>query len=109
MTGFYDSLEKQYEDFVDSGTLEAFGLFEFDEDNSERRLIEAINYFRKTGIDSIDCDAPINHLNEKEKEALNKGGSIRPKLYAMLLFSKVEYGISNKELFLKHSYSYSKD
>lgn len=108
MPDFYDALENQYDALVGSGALQAFELFEFDEDSSQAPLVEAINYFRETGIDSIDSNAPVNHLSDEERKALYKGGKFRQNLYAMLLFSKIEHGLSNKELFLKHSHKYSK-
>lgn len=63
-TLFCDSLEEQYTQAKKDGLFEILKVLELDKENSDRNLIQAINYFnKKDGL--IEKDAPINFLTER--------------------------------------------
>ncbi len=104
---FCDSLEKQYEQVKGEGLFEILKIFDLDEEHSDKNLVEAINYFKKTS--SIKKDAPIDFLTEHEKILINRDGKFRQGLYCMLLSSKLSEGIQNKSVFLQHSLKFAYD
>lgn len=78
----------------------------FNENNSNKPLIKAINYFKnKDG--QVDCKAPCEFLEEEEQKILtNDKGSFRTSLYKILLFIHIAHSIKSGELNLKYSYRY---
>jgi TnpA family transposase len=79
-------------------------LIEFDEKSSNKNLLDAIKYFKKTS--NIKQDAPLYFLDEDEKIAIHSEGKIRISLYKAFLFVHVSDGIKSGILNLKHSYKY---
>jgi hypothetical protein len=79
-------------------------LIEFDEKSSNRKLIEAISYFKNS--DNITKTAPIEFLEEDEKLAVIEENKIKVPLYKSLLFIHISNGIKSGVLNLKYSYKY---
>jgi len=105
-TLFCDSLENQYKQAKKDGLFEVLKVLELDKKHSDRKLVLAIDYFKKkNGI--IEKDAPIDFLTEREKRIVNQDGKFRPDLYCMLLSTKFSEAIQNKSAFIQHSSKYS--
>ncbi|HEV2601205.1 MAG TPA: hypothetical protein VGT41_02815, partial [Candidatus Babeliales bacterium] len=78
----------------------------FNEDNSNKLLISAINHFREKDT-KIDHKAPMGFLKADEKEAINsQDGKFSVSLYKALLFMHVCDAMKSGELNLKYSYRY---
>lgn len=105
---FCDSLEKQYEQAKKDGLFEVLKVLELDKENSDSKLVKAIDYFNeKNGI--VEKDAPIDFLAEPEKRIVNRDGKFRQNLYCMLLSTKFSEAIQNKSAFIKHSLRFAFD
>jgi TnpA family transposase len=80
-------------------------LIQFDEKSSNKNLMHAIKYFKDTN--TIKQDAPLEFLDEEEKQAVyNSDSKIRVSLYKALLFIHISDGIKSGILNLKYSYKY---
>ena len=108
---FESSVEKKYE-FIEeqsqalqeklSGIVKTM---KFDEVNSHKDIIEAINYFKKhNGL--IQKDSPVAFMNDEEQSIIFTEGKIRVSLYKVLLFFHIADSIKSGRLNLKYSYRY---
>lgn len=78
----------------------------FNEDNSNKPLIKAINNFKNKNA-QIDSKAPCDFLSEDEqKVVIDDKGSFRPSLYKILLFISIAEAIKSGCLNLIYSYRY---
>ncbi|QSZ43184.1 Tn3 family transposase (plasmid) [Sulfurimonas aquatica] len=84
-----------------SGILKAI---EFDEANSNKNIIAAINYFKNSSY--ISSTAPKEFLDEEERITIFESGKFRVSLYKVLLFFHVSDAIKNGTLNLKYSLKY---
>ncbi len=81
-------------------------ILTFNEDNSNKTLVSAINHYRKKD-GKIELNAPMGFLKPEEKEAIiNQNGKFRVSLYKILLFMHIADAIKSGELNLKYSYRY---
>jgi len=79
---------------------------EFDEPQSEKKIIAAINYFKKKE-GNIGADAPLDFLDGDHLNVVHESnGKLRVSLYKSLLFQKIADAIKSGVLNLKHSYKY---
>lgn len=85
-----------------SGVVKAI---EFDESTSDKKIIEAINYFKNRDGD-IAKDAPQSFLTEEEQETIFEQGKFRVSLYKIVLFFHISDAIKSGTLNLKYSYRY---
>lgn len=103
---YYKHLEAQFDSTDASTAILMLKLIKLDDKHGDQNIIEAVQYF----VDK-DChpekDAPTSFLTEDEVSAVHGEGSFRPKLYSMLLASKVADGIENKTLFITDSHSFA--
>ncbi len=103
---YYNHLESQFDSTDGTNAILIMKLLKLDDEHGDQNIIEAVRYL----VDK-DCrpegDAPTNFLTDNEVSAINRDGKFRPKLYSMLLASKVADGISNKTLFFPDSYKYA--
>lgn len=78
----------------------------FDEKHSDKKLLEAIDYFNKDNS-VFDESTPFTFLKENEKKILLEKSDI-PKIskWKLLLFIHVIFGIRDKKLVLKYSYKF---
>ncbi|MDQ5884251.1 MAG: hypothetical protein QG556_590 [Pseudomonadota bacterium] len=105
---FCDGLEKQYEQAKETGVFEVLKVLELDKAHSDENLVQAIDYFnKKDGL--VEKDAPMDFLTEHEKSMVNQEEKFRHRLYGMLLSTKFAEAISNKSVFLQHSFKYGFD
>lgn len=100
-------------DFIESKSISLQGKLssiikeiEFDEESSNKDIIEAINYFRDNA--KITNKAPSLFLDEDEQIAIFNGDKFRISLYKVLLFFHISDAIKNGTLNLKYSYRYKK-
>ncbi|MFN4149322.1 MAG: Tn3 family transposase [Candidatus Sericytochromatia bacterium] len=80
---------------------------EFDRINSNKKLLEAIDYYRqKNGV--IDHNAPDSFIEDyKKKDALiDIDGKFRISLYKVFLFQDISDAVKSGSLNIKHSYRY---
>jgi len=92
------SLTRKYNDYLQ--------LWEFDQEKSNRHVLNAINYLKETKHFSKD-ECPTDFLTENEKTIfLNDEDYPSITKYRVLLFCKMERCIRNKSLVLLHSYRY---
>ena len=82
-------------------------ILEFDKQNSDKNLIEAIDYYVDSDINfNVEC-APKEFLNKAELHVLSLSTSIPPiSKYKALLFYSIWKNVKNKRLLLTSSYRY---
>jgi len=81
-------------------------LWEFDQEKSNKHVLNAINYLKDTKHFSKE-ECPTGFLSENEKTIfLNDDDFPYITKYRVLLFCKMEETIRNKSLLLLHSYRY---
>lgn len=80
-------------------------VLQFNEDESDPVLMEAIEYFQKHDGKIADT-APTAFLKPKELEIVTKEDEFNVPLYKFLLFVHVADGIRSGDLNLKYSYRY---
>lgn len=102
--GFFDELES-LSARLQRRVSNIIKQIEFNEETSDKQLIQAVNYF-KSGNGTIQDDAPINFLALNEKEAVYKGKKLRVPLYKIFLFLHIADAIRSGKLNLKHSYRF---
>lgn len=78
---------------------------EFNADTSSDYIIRAINTFRSVDGE-VNNHAPVDFLDENEKEAIYADGKLRISLYKVLLFAHMANGIKSGDLNLLCSYRY---
>lgn len=102
---FFNMLEK-YSVKLQNRVSGILKILVFNEDNSDKNLMEAINYYKlKDG--KLDHHSPTAFFTPEEKEALSSpDGKFNISLYKILLFMHVSDAIKSGELNLKHSYRY---
>ncbi len=102
---YFDTLEKlsiKLQNRVSS----ILKILVFNENNSNKALVRAINYFREKDT-KLDHKAPMEFLNTEEKNAVKpQDTNFRVSLYKALLFIHVSDAIKSGELNLKYSYRY---
>ena len=78
----------------------------FDESTSDKKLMNAIKYYKKRdGI--LKNNSPVSHLNKEEKKiVVEDSGKLRTSLYKSILFQKIAHLIKSGALTLKDSYKY---
>lgn len=92
------SLQARVSDIVKS--------LDFDEESSNTKLIEAINYYKKRD-GKLNNEAPLGFLDpEERKMVLGKEKKLKVSLYKILLFRAISTGLRCAALNLKHSYKY---
>lgn len=102
---YFDILEK-LSIKLQRRVAEILKVLVFNENNSDKILLKAINYFA-TKVGSINSNAPTDFLEDEEKEALTgDNNTFRGSLYKILLFMRVANAIKSGELNLKYSYRY---
>lgn len=107
-TLYCESLEQQYQEATEQDIFKVLEILELDEEHSDKHIVAAVNYFKKHhGV--IKNDAPLDFLTEREKNIIHQECNIRSGLYCMLLSQKFADGMSNKSLFMKHSFKYAFD
>jgi len=78
----------------------------FDRESSNKKLIKAIDYYKKKD-GAIGIDAPIDFLKPEDKDALlDDHKKIRVSLYKVLLFQEIAKAIKSGALNLLYSYKY---
>ena len=103
---YYDYLEKQYEQTKKDGLLDILRVLELDEEHSDESLVVAVNYYNQNE-DNIKENAPVGIFNKYEQRMINKDGTFRPALWAMMLSLKFSEAIQEKKAYIKHSNKYS--
>ena len=103
---FYDHLETQYDQSKENGLFEILRVLELDEEHSDGRLVEAVNYYNQNE-GNIKENAPVGIFNKYEQRKINKDGNFRPALWAMMLSMKFSEAIQEKKAYIKHSDKYS--
>jgi len=99
---YYNHLESQFDSESAATAFMIMKVLKLDGDHGDQKITSAVRYFLDKNLQPED-DAPTDFLTTGEVAALNRNGTFRPKLYAMLLASKVSEGISNKTLFIQNS------
>jgi TnpA family transposase len=78
----------------------------FDKHTSKPALLKALEYYQ-THYSTLDKNAPVAFLEEKERAALNNAdGKFRISLYKMWLFIKTAHAIKSGAINLLHSAKY---
>lgn len=103
---YCESLEKQYQEATEQGIFKILEILDLDEEHSDKHIVAAVAYFKKHN-GTIKEDAPIDFLSERERKMVCQEGKFRPGLYCMLLSQKFADGMTNKSLFIKHSFKYA--
>lgn len=80
-------------------------LLDFNADTSNSDIINSIEYFR-TNNGEIGTDAPVDFLNNDEKDIIFAGNKLRVSLYKILLFFSIADAIKSGKLTLKYSHDY---
>ena len=78
---------------------------EFNQETSDKNLIEAISYFKKKD-GNIDKNAPLSFLEDEEIKLVFKKDVFKVSLYKTLFFKAVCDGVKAGTLNLKYSYKY---
>ena len=107
----FDTVIDNKYDFIESKSVSLQGklsgilkVLEFDEEASNKNLIEAINYFKNNP--TLTNKAPKAFLDEEEQKAIFNCDKFRVSLYKILLFFHVSDAIKNGTLNLKYSYRF---
>lgn len=107
----FDTVTDNKYDFIESKSVSLQGklsgvlkAIEFDEEASNKNLIEAINYFKNNPI--LTNKVPKVFLDDEESAAVFDNGKFRVSLYKILLFFHVSDAIKNGTLNLKYSYRF---
>ena len=107
----FDTVIDNKYDFIESKSVSLQGklsgvlkAIEFDEEASNKNIIEAINYFKNNP--TLTNKAPKEFLDEEEQKAIFNDDKFRVSLYKILLFFHVSDAIKNGTLNLKYSYRF---
>lgn len=101
---YYDILESKSIK-LQNRVSEIIKSIEFDPDTSNKKLIEAINYYKEKG--GILTHPPLDFLRAEEQERVfDEQGKLRVSLYKILLFEQVASKIKSGALNLRYSYKY---
>ena len=102
---YYESLESQFEQREAEGMFEVLRVLELDKDHSEPALVEAVEHFNARN-GNVEDGAPLGVFDSHEIEMIYRGGTFRPKLYAILLSGKFADALENRSAFVRHAYKY---
>jgi hypothetical protein len=78
---------------------------EFNQDTSDKNLMEAISYFKKKD-GNINKNAPLTFFEEEESKLIFKKDVFKVSLYKTLFFKAVCDGVKAGTLNLKYSYKF---
>lgn len=99
---FYDGLENQYDEAIETGMLDILKILEIDEEHSEPELTKAVLTYQKND-GNVTQGFPMKFMTDFEKTQVNRNGKFRYKLYTMILSAHFSDAMENKKIFLAHS------